>query len=90
MTRASLAVITGVGYPNPNRSHFQSMDVWQTGNPQVDVRERTGWLARYFDKDGHYNGQPAVRHHARLGPAAGDVLGQRPRLRHRRRAGLRV
>ncbi len=56
--KGQLAVITGVGYPNPNRSHFQSMDVWQTGNPQVDVRERTGWLARYFDKDGHFNGNP--------------------------------
>ena len=56
--RGQLAVITGVGYPNPNRSHFQSMDVWQTGNPTVDVRERTGWLARYFDKDGHFAGNP--------------------------------
>ena len=56
--KGQLAVITGVGYPNPNRSHFQSMDVWQTGNPQVDVRERTGWLARYFDKEGHFGGNP--------------------------------
>ena len=56
--KGQLAVVTGVGYPNPNRSHFQSMDVWQTGNPEVDVRERTGWLARYFDKDGHFNGNP--------------------------------
>ena len=50
--------VTGVGYPNPNRSHFQSMDVWQTGNTEVDVRERSGWLARYFDKDGHFQGNP--------------------------------
>jgi len=56
--KGRLAVLTGVGYPNPNRSHFQSMDVWQTGNAQVDVRERTGWLARYFDKDGHFQGNP--------------------------------
>ena len=56
--KGQLAVVTGVGYPHPNRSHFQSMDVWQTGNPSVDVRERTGWLARYFDKDGHFNGNP--------------------------------
>ena len=34
------------------------MDIWQTGNPQVDVRERTGWLARYFDADGHFKGNP--------------------------------
>jgi len=56
--KGQLAVMTGVGYPNPNRSHFQSMDVWQTGNTEVDVRERTGWLARYFDKDGHFGGNP--------------------------------
>ena len=56
--KGQLAVITGVGYPDPNRSHFQSMDIWQTGNPQLDVRERTGWLARYFDADGHFQGNP--------------------------------
>jgi len=53
-----VAVLTGVGYPNPNRSHFHSSDIWQTADPNVDVRDRTGWLARYFDKDGHYKGNP--------------------------------
>ena len=53
-----LAVMTGVGYPNPNRSHFHSMDIWQTADPAVDIRERTGWLARYFDSDGHFKGNP--------------------------------
>ncbi len=53
-----LAVITGVGYPNPNRSHFHSMDIWQTADPAVDIRERTGWIARYFDADGHFKGNP--------------------------------
>jgi uncharacterized protein (DUF1501 family) len=39
-----LAVIRGVGYPNPNRSHFESMDIWQLADPnQVQT---TGWLAR--------------------------------------------
>jgi uncharacterized protein (DUF1501 family) len=46
------AVITGVGYPNPNRSHFESMDIWQLGDPD-SKRAREGWLARYFDADGH-------------------------------------
>ncbi len=53
-----LSVLTGVGYPNPNRSHFQSMDIWQTGNPAVTFSDRTGWLARYFDSDGHFLGNP--------------------------------
>ncbi|MBV9848227.1 MAG: DUF1501 domain-containing protein [Armatimonadetes bacterium] len=56
--KGHLAVVTGVGYPNPNRSHFQSMDIWQTGRPEIDARERTGWLARYFDADGHFQGNP--------------------------------
>ena len=56
--RGQLAVVTGVGYPNPNRSHFQSMDIWQSGDPTLDARERSGWLARYFDEDGHFAGDP--------------------------------
>ena len=56
--KGQLAVVTGVGYPNPNRSHFQSMDIWQSGDPTLDARERSGWLARYFDEDGHFQGNP--------------------------------
>ncbi|MFT3784704.1 MAG: DUF1501 domain-containing protein [Tepidisphaeraceae bacterium] len=44
----SMSVIQGVGYPNPNRSHFRSMDIWHTGDP-MDERNLTGWLGRYFD-----------------------------------------
>src|SRR4051794_9770060 len=39
------AIVQGVGYPNPNRSHFRSMDIWHTARP--DVFERTGWLGKY-------------------------------------------
>jgi uncharacterized protein (DUF1501 family) len=45
-----LAVIRGVGYPKPNRSHFQSMDIWQSGRP--DRPETTGWLGRWLDATG--------------------------------------
>src|SRR4029078_7868144 len=30
----ALAVVQGVGYPNPDRSHFEAMDIWQTADPQ--------------------------------------------------------
>jgi len=40
-----LAVIQGVGYPNPNRSHFRSMDIWHSATPESF--ERSGWLGRY-------------------------------------------
>jgi uncharacterized protein (DUF1501 family) len=43
-----LAIIQGVGYPNPNRSHFRSTEIWQTGS-DADRNESYGWLGRYFD-----------------------------------------
>ncbi|HEV3118112.1 MAG TPA: DUF1501 domain-containing protein, partial [Gemmataceae bacterium] len=44
LQKGELAVVQGVGYPNPNRSHFESMDVWQSGDPRR--RLGTGWIAR--------------------------------------------
>jgi uncharacterized protein (DUF1501 family) len=43
-----LSVVQGVGYPNPNRSHFRSTEIWQTA-VDADQVERHGWLGRYFD-----------------------------------------
>lgn len=43
-----LSIVNNVGYPNPNRSHFHSMDIWHTaGNPDRTV----GWLGRYLDNN---------------------------------------
>lgn len=39
-----LAVVQGVGYPNPQRSHFESMDIWHSADPKAQVT--TGWLGR--------------------------------------------
>jgi uncharacterized protein (DUF1501 family) len=44
----NLAVVQGVGYPNPNRSHFRSTEIWQTASDS-DRIEKYGWLGRYFD-----------------------------------------
>ncbi len=43
-----LSVIQGVGYPNPNRSHFRSTEIWQTAS-DANTFEHYGWLGRYFD-----------------------------------------
>jgi uncharacterized protein (DUF1501 family) len=43
-----LAIVQGVGYPNPNRSHFRSTEIWQTAS-DADRNETHGWLGRYFD-----------------------------------------
>ena len=40
----NMAVINGVGYPNPNRSHFRAMDIWHTCEPERVATE--GWLGR--------------------------------------------
>jgi uncharacterized protein (DUF1501 family) len=45
-----LAVIVGAGYPNPNRSHFRSIEIWQTAQPEKIIE--TGWLGRYLDLSG--------------------------------------
>jgi len=43
-----MSVVQGVGYPNPNRSHFKSMDIWQTADT---AGTGDGWLGRYFDSE---------------------------------------
>lgn len=47
-----LAIVQGVGYPNPNRSHFESMDIWHTCHtdlPMLKSDRTTGWLGRSLD-----------------------------------------
>lgn len=50
-----LSVINNVGYPNPDRSHFRSMDIWHTASDATEYLN-TGWIGRYLDsscKDCH-------------------------------------
>ena len=44
-----LAIVQSVGYPNPNRSHFESMAIWQTARLDQD-KAAPGWLARAIDE----------------------------------------
>ncbi|WP_428939122.1 DUF1501 domain-containing protein [Fontivita pretiosa] len=48
MDKGLVSIIQGVGYPNPNRSHFRSMDIWHSGRPETEDTT-SGWLGRYFD-----------------------------------------
>jgi uncharacterized protein (DUF1501 family) len=43
-----MSIVQGVGYPNPNRSHFRAMDIWQSAQPENDL-VTDGWVGRYFD-----------------------------------------
>lgn len=44
----NLAILNNVGYPNPDRSHFRSMDIWQSAS-QSNQYWNTGWVGRYLD-----------------------------------------
>lgn len=47
-----LAVIQGVGYPNPNRSHFRSIEIWDTASNSAETLS-DGWVARAFESTPH-------------------------------------
>ena len=46
-----LTVINNVGYPNPNRSHFRSTDIWHTASASNELLKE-GWIGRYLDRYG--------------------------------------
>jgi uncharacterized protein (DUF1501 family) len=60
-----LAIVQGVGYPNPDRSHFRSMAIWQTARADDPGPESHGWLGRALD--GTASGERAG---APVGPSA--------------------
>lgn len=45
-----MSIINNVGYPNPDRSHFRSMDIWHTASDSSEYLS-TGWLGRYLDSN---------------------------------------
>jgi uncharacterized protein (DUF1501 family) len=57
-----LAVVQSVGYPNPNRSHFESMAIWHTANLKP-TNASPGWLARRLDQDADKGGGDAPAMH---------------------------
>jgi uncharacterized protein (DUF1501 family) len=77
-----LAIVQGVGYPNPDRSHFRSMAIWQTARLDREGHDGHGWLGRALDAAGGGAGVGAAH-----GPAA-VFVGERelPRSLRGRRA----
>jgi uncharacterized protein (DUF1501 family) len=55
-----LTIVQGVGYPNPNRSHFESMAIWQTARLDRGPGEPAGWLGRALDASPGRDGAAAV------------------------------
>ena len=60
--QGQLAVVQGVGYPNPDRSHFEAMDIWQSADPKRQTT--TGWLGRAATEIDDHAGGPVLH----LGP----------------------
>ena len=53
----NLGIINSVGYPNPDRSHFRSMDIWQTASASNQYLN-SGWIGRYLDAQCHECNKP--------------------------------
>jgi uncharacterized protein (DUF1501 family) len=51
--QGKVAVIQNVGYPQPNRSHFKSMEIWQSASPDTSIKH--GWIGRHFDTELAHN-----------------------------------
>ncbi len=64
-----LAIVEGVGVPNPNLSHFASLRRWWTADPELEAE--LGWIGRYLDRTvGHDDPMAAVA----IGPGPSPVL----------------
>jgi len=67
--QGQLVVVQGVGYPNPERSHFEAMDIWQSADPKRTAP--TGWLGRAaVESDNRAGGVPILHVGARGLPLA--------------------
>jgi uncharacterized protein (DUF1501 family) len=58
--KGQLAVLQGVGYPNPERSHFEAMDIWQSADSGGKVT--TGWLGRAAAETDNHSGGVSIVH----------------------------
>jgi len=58
-----IGIVQSVGYPNQNRSHFRSTEIWTTGSPSEEFWN-TGWAGRFLDGDypGFPDGYPSQQH----------------------------
>ena len=67
-----VAVVQGVGYPNPNRSHFEATQIWETASPERP--QQYGWLGRYLDRRFTGGARPSLFEAVSLGDALPAAL----------------
>jgi uncharacterized protein (DUF1501 family) len=80
LEKGHLALVPGVGYPNPNRSHFESMSIWQTARLDLEEHGGPGWIGRSLDEQAK-TGETAIAGAAALYIGEGAPA---PALRGRR------
>jgi uncharacterized protein (DUF1501 family) len=68
--QGKVAILQGVGYPNPTRSHFQGTSIWETADPTL--QQTTGWLGRYLDAE--FGGADNPLQAVALGPMMPQTL----------------
>jgi len=71
-----MAIIQNTGYPNPNRSHFRSMEIWHTAADSQGPSLTNGWLGRYFDAQCAGADPRRVIENAEIGVSFGKVMPQ--------------
>jgi len=72
-----LAIVNGVGYANPNRSHFRSIEIWETGSDSQEFFD-AGWLTRVFQQHPppkSFTADAIVLGHGDAGPVSGGTTG---------------
>ncbi|MEM9707700.1 MAG: DUF1501 domain-containing protein [Pseudomonadota bacterium] len=66
-----LQIVEGVGYPNPNRSHFRSIEIWNSGQG-ADGRTRDGWVSAAFTEGAGAEDADGLVLGGDFGPLAGE------------------
>ncbi|MDA2933984.1 DUF1501 domain-containing protein [Acidobacteria bacterium AH-259-D05] len=75
----NMAIVQGVGYPNPNRSHFRSRDIWHTA--EAEEIGTNGWLAKYFDDQQSSGSLQGINIGGRVPKAMISEAGSSPSIR---------
>lgn len=72
-----LTVVQAAGYPNQNRSHFRSTDIWTSGSPATQFWN-TGWMGRYFEEDdpAYPEGYPNAEHPHPFAITMGSIVSE--------------
>ena len=84
LQKGRLAIVPGVGYPNPSRSHFRSTAVWQTARLDPEEHNGLGWLGRALDGRPGVGRPPSSQVILKL-PKPNESEARKPRDRVRKR-----